>query len=784
MSSAGHGRRLCLVAALLVCAVSGCGGTHNPAYFPDNFFPFGDIIQTHAKPGGTGYFSNFDPKAKRIEVRPIGTNDQNVVNQVRTQHVLLATIYDDKDVPRRNRRIEWMIEGVGNIIEVDESGILPGRGYKTSNKHAVSYTATHEHRLNRGNTNAGDDFMVRPGQTWCTISSAVEGDTHITVYAPGIYEWEKNKVFATIRWVDCTWEFPQPAQARFGTEHVLTTKVFRSTDKQPLAGYRVRYRILDGPAALLMPSQTTDFTAVSDLSGNAQVAIRQAAPVFGVNRIGMEIIRPPDPNAPAGSGIVIARGETSVEWLAPNVVLGHAGPAAAVLGQEIAYTTTVQNNGKIESQGITITSPIPDGLQYVRSQPPAFTDGKQLVWTLGQLPPGQSQSVQAVYKTARQGAVTSTALMTTAEGQRDQKDVVTQVNVAALKVAITGPPTAAIGQPITLQINVTNPGSGPLENVVLTTQFDQNLQHERNVNTLNLQLGTVAPGETKPAALTLTPRAAGRLGTRVIATSNNLSDTAEHFVVVQEPQLGLSIDGPARRYLGRNVEWVLRVKNPTGAPLANVMVRNRLPAELQFVKAEQLGQFQNGEVLWNVGTLGANEERVLQLTTKTASIAKQAVMAALATADGGARKEDQKAIEIFGIPALTPQLVDQGDPAEVGKKVIYQVAITNQGAVAANDIEVKVTIPAETKFLLAKGAGEGKEMPGGVIVFPKANNVAPGQRLEYLIEVQAMRPGDTRCRLEVSSPILTGGPLIEEEPTRIADPGAAPPIPPPPAPPP
>ena len=62
--------------------------------------------------------------------------------------------------------------------------------------------------------------MVRPGQTWCTISSPVEGDTYVTVYAPGIQNWDKNKVYATIRWVDCVWEFPQPAQARFGSEHV------------------------------------------------------------------------------------------------------------------------------------------------------------------------------------------------------------------------------------------------------------------------------------------------------------------------------------------------------------------------------------------------------------------------------------------------------------------------------------------------------------------------------------------------------------------------------------
>ena len=105
-----------------------------------------------------------------------------------------------------------MVEGAGNIVEVDESGIFNGRGYKVDNKYAVSYTDYCEHRITRGNNNPNDDFVIRPGQTWCILSSPVEGDTYVTVYAPGIADWEKNKVYATVRWVDAQWEFPPPAQ--------------------------------------------------------------------------------------------------------------------------------------------------------------------------------------------------------------------------------------------------------------------------------------------------------------------------------------------------------------------------------------------------------------------------------------------------------------------------------------------------------------------------------------------------------------------------------------------
>src|SRR6516165_6497947 len=152
---------LLLLAAAGPAWLSGCFGvSQNPSYFPF-LLPTCDIIRTHAKPPGAAYYANFDPHAVRLEVRPL-----TATSPVRTQHVLIATVYDETGKPRRNRRVEWMVEGVGNIVEVDESGYFPGRGYKVDNRYAVSYTNYCEHRITRGNADPNDDFMIRPGQSW------------------------------------------------------------------------------------------------------------------------------------------------------------------------------------------------------------------------------------------------------------------------------------------------------------------------------------------------------------------------------------------------------------------------------------------------------------------------------------------------------------------------------------------------------------------------------------------------------------------------------------------
>lgn len=786
-------RAPCLFLLLLAaasCCASGCRGlSQNPSYFP-YWVPFGDIVQTHAKPIGPGYYANFDPRSVRLEVRPL-----EATNQVRTQHVLLATIYDENNNPVRNRRVEWLVEGAGNILEVDESGFLPGRGYKVGPKYAVSYTSRNQHKLTRGTETPSDDFMVNPGQSWCVITSASEGDTYVTVYAPEIYNWDKRRVTVNVRWADVSWEFPPPAQARGGAEHVFTTKVFKATDRQPLAGYRVRYKILDGPAAYFLPSRTTEFVATSDLSGNAQAAIAQPTPGFGVNRVSVEIIRPPDPTAPSGSGIPIAKGETSIEWLAPAVQLGHTGPPVALLDQDVVYNTTVTNTGRSESRSQTVAIPIPEGLQFLRSNPPAFVEGKQLVFALGILPAGATHNIQTVFKAIRPGNVTCCAQLQTEEGQRDEKCATTQITTAALRVSLTGPATGLVNMPVNYQITVTNPGPVNLPKVGLKVSFDPGLESPEKVRELTTSIENLGPGEARTLPLvTAIPRSAGRLGARVVATSDSISDMAEHFVVIQVASVSLNVEGPARRYKDRPVDFKIVVSNPGDMPLTNVIVRDRLPAELGFVSASDGGAFAAGEVVWNLGNLGPRAEKTLTLTARAQAVAKAAAQNITVTADGGIRADKGAALEIFALPALKTTLVDAGDPVEVGKKVLYTFEIVNTGTAPADKIEVTALVPPELKIAAVKGPAR-EEILGNQVRFAPVDGLAPGNRLVYEFEMEGAKAGDARFRVQVSAPILTAGTVFEEESTTVVGengavrplaPGGIPPggMPPPPPPPP
>jgi uncharacterized repeat protein (TIGR01451 family) len=754
--------RFCLV-LLAAGLTSGCFGvSQNPSYFP-YLLPTGDIIRTHAKPG-LGYFSNFDPHACRLEVRPL-----EATNPVQTQHVLIATVYDGHGKPRRHRRVEWMLEGVGNIIEVDESGLFPGRGYKVDNKYAVSYTDYKEHRITRGTDNPNDDFVIRPGQTWCVISSAVEGDSHVTVYAPEIYNWDSHKVFVTKHWVDAEWELPQPAVNRAGTEHVFTTRIFRHTDRQPIANYRVRYRIVDGPPAVFVPSRAQEAVAVSDLSGNASVTLAQVSPQPGVNRVSVEIIRPPDPCSPSGAGIVIGRGETTKEWQAPTVGIVKAGPPTAAVGQEVPYTITVTNTGRVEVNAMTVRDAVPEGLQYVRSDPPATVEGSQLTWTLGGLQPGQGHTVRVVFRATRVGPVTNCANVTTTDGFRAEHCTTTQITAPQLAVQKTGPATGVVGVPITYQITVSNPGTGPATNVALSDSFDPSLEHESRANPVELKIGTLAAGESKTVPLTLTPRQVGRLVNRVTATADGgLVARAEHLVTVQSAQLKITKNGPSARYVDRPAVWDIHLTNPGEATLTNVVVRDQLPPELVYVSATQGGQAtpDGREVVWNLGTLQPREDRLVQLTTKCVKMTPRALNVAVATADPGLRVQAEAAIEIRGLPAFRLEVLDVDDPVEVGAKTTYKIEVTNQGSLPGNRVEITAYVPKEMRILKANGPVQPK-IEGQRVTFPPVDSLAPKQALNYSIDVEALQPGDVRFRVELRGLTLGNLPVIEEESTNI-----------------
>ena len=282
----------------------------------------------------SGYFANFDPHAVRLEVTPLEAS-----GPTKSQFLIVAAVTDENGQPRRSRRVEWMVQGVGNIVEVDESGYFAGRGYKVDNQYAVCV-----HGL-QGTRAQG---RRRPRSLYPTRTNVVRAHVRRRGrYArhrvrAGDRERERHKVFVTRHWCDAEWRFPPAAACPAGGQPVLSTQVMRLSDRQPLTNYKVRYRVLDGPPAQLLPSRGAEAEVVSDDAGQAKVTLAELTARPGSTRVAIEVVRPEI----GGPGVVVGRGETTLEWQAPQLALAVTAPPTGVVGQDMPMTITVSNPGQ------------------------------------------------------------------------------------------------------------------------------------------------------------------------------------------------------------------------------------------------------------------------------------------------------------------------------------------------------------------------------------------------------------------------------------------------------
>ncbi|VTU02250.1 60kd cysteine-rich outer membrane protein : Conserved repeat domain protein OS=Pirellula staleyi (strain ATCC 27377 / DSM 6068 / ICPB 4128) GN=Psta_2103 PE=4 SV=1: DUF11 [Gemmataceae bacterium] len=785
-------RTACLAIAALALPLAGC--SHNPGYFP-YYFTGGRIEQSHAKPGGSGYFKNFDPKACKLEITP----NQTITAPLGTQVVLIGSVLDKDGQPRRSRRIEWIVDGPGSIVEADESGTFAGRGYKVDNKYAVTHTNYVTKTITRGNNDAGDDVIVAPGQTFCVVSSAVPGETVVTGYAPEVFNWDNGRVVVKITWGDSRYSFPAPAVVRSGGEHALTTTVSAGgTDAVP-SGYRIRYKVLEGPPAVLVGrgapgtsvsasgGGTTEAEATTDANGEATVRLVETSARAGKSRVAIEIVKPPESGT--GPGTVVSRRETIVEWAEPRIHLGVNAPPTAGAGGTFPVTVTLDNEGAVDSRDARVKVALSDGATLDRSDPPPSRQDANGALTF-QLPPVGGKGKQEVVlqvKPARLGPVTVSAEVSTADGLTATNTATTRVEQGKLQLRVEGPTTAvAGGGAVPLRVAVTNGGGVTAENVTVWARYDDGLRYDAPANPVELAAGTLAPGQTKTLDFPVTATKAGRFGVRATATADGGLTAASEPVAIdaQRAELSVSATGPRLVYLTHDFDWTVTVKNTGDATLSNVVVRATVPAEVRPKQVEGAKVGAN-TVEWSVAELRGGEQRTYRVPVTANRLNDRATLQLQGVADarGGGKvagepitATGESTVAVIGTPAVSMVLVAPPGLVEVGKRTAFKVLVKNEGTVSARNIELTGFAPPELRPVRGAGSVAGAanapapltaRIEGtGRVVFPPLEELRPGETATYTIDLDAAHAGDARFRVEVAAAHLTSA-LKEEQAARV-----------------
>ncbi len=747
---------LCTLAAIGMVATWGCRN-HMP--HAATWAAGGDIQQTHANPPEGGYYANWDPYAVELVVTPLKD-----VNPVRTQHVLVATVLDKDGEPLPNRRVEWIIsEGsVGDIVEVDESGWRASRGYKVDNHYAVSHTNNSAHVLDLGNDDPADDIELTVGQTWCVITSPIEGDTYITAYAPGIYDWGKHKVFVTKHWYDVTWEYPPPATNPIGTTHDFVTKVMKYSDGTPLAGYTVNYTLVDGPAGAFESGGQTASVKTDD-NGVAKVTLSQAAPAEGTNNVGIEIIRPGN-ECECTDPVQIATGCTSKTWIGPDIACNKSAPANVLAGQEFSYTIVVTNPSDVDATNIAVTDTLPNGVTLVSARPPAQGRGQSQTWSLGTIGPRGSSTIDMTVRATRTGTFENCAEVRGDYGLSSRCCATTVVTAPKLALEKECSSQVLVCDPIDYTITVSNPGDGPATNVKIVDRLPSGVVTTDGKNNVTADIGTLEAGQSRQITFQAKASKTGTFRNTATATADDgLTAEAECATVVQQPVLQVTKTGPELRYVGRSVTYEVTVANEGDAAARDTVLVDTIPSATEFVEASDGGQFSDGKVTWNLGTIQPNSSRKVTLSVMPngrGTIRNTATAKAYCTEDSA-----EVSTQIRGIPAILLEVIDIEDPIEVGTNSTYVITVTNQGSADGTNIVIVCILPPEQEYVSSTGAARGS-LDGKTITFAPIPSLAPQAKAEYRVIVRGVQAGDVRFTVALTSDQMTRS-VDETESTHI-----------------
>lgn len=446
----------------------------------------------------------------------------------------------------------------------------------------------------------------------------------------------------------------------------------------------------------------------------------------------------------------------------PALMIQKFAPPEIQVGKPAKFIVQVRNVGSQAADGLVVRDEVPQGTRLISTSPAAEREGSQLVWQLGKLSPGEDRSVEMQVMPTNEGEIGSVATV----AYSAQASVKTRCTMPQLALRLTAPSKVLVGQQQRVKIELRNPGSGDATGVMLYENVPPNVRHPAGP-ALEFDIGTLRAGESRELELVLIAEKPGK-------TVNVLSARGDGNLQVQQqvefeviaPALEVDVNGPERRYLERPATYEVSVENPGTAPAHDIQIITKLPKGLQFVRANNMGEYDPAShaVYWSLAELPEGERGTVELVAMPVETGPQTLQVESRAAMGLA-DQVQRQIVIDGLAAIMFEVRDLEDPIEVGGETGYEIRIINQGTKAATNVQLGVKLPPGLRLLSAEGETQQAEQRGTILFEPIAQLGAKSDTV-YRLRVQGTQAGDQRVTVEVTTDDLAQ-PIRREESTRV-----------------
>lgn len=726
----------------------------------------------------------------------IMVNPTRLIAPVGSEVVLVGGLCGDDGYLVTCQKIEWSLsrDSVGQIVDYSDRGRIWNASKKLSADYVITSTSNRSEIVTRGTPSVTDDIIQQKGQCWVSLTSASEGTSYVTAIAPAAATWPQRRQVATIYWVDCQWAFPNPVSVPAGQSYTLSTRLTRTATNAPIANWIVRYDIVDGTAATFGPDNSTSIEVRTDENGLGNALLQPTSGLAGVTQVHIEVIRPPDPNSDAPR-TKLGEGYTSVTWSAPGLALRATGPQTGAVDSTLVYRLEVYNPGDIPTRGVVVQDVLPPNLQLISSSPAAELFGNRSQWRLGDLQPKNTQVIEITVRAAAGGSLRYAFQAASADGLEANASVDTEITQPSLRLNVSGPSTATVGERIQFRIEVTNTGSQPLDNVTITDRFDSNLEHAEGLTSpIQKVIGRLEPLQTEQFAVGFVVRGQGRICHLLDAAApggqyaqQQVCLTVAAPAVVPQPQLAVVKTGPQEASVGQRVQFSTRVTNTGNVPLTNVRITDTYdsgelePKEsTEGVDPTELAA--SGHLVWVIPQLMPSETARRDVLCVCTQPGDNVVTRVTVAADGGLAQSAEASIRILpGTPGpaadrpppqvptptgqLTVEISELGDPIRIGEATDYEIRIRNARSVADQNVVLRIEFPAGLRFDRLSGpvARRNVSADGRLVQVSPILEVRAGETIpSFHVEATGVQVGEHKVRVVVTSQLSPQGVVAEE----------------------
>jgi len=452
----------------------------------------------------------------------------------------------------------------------------------------------------------------------------------------------------------------------------------------------------------------------------------------------------------------------------PIIETETSGPRKIKVGVPAEYKVTVNNAGDVVAEELLVTVRLPEWAEVVGTQPTtgstrppkAVPEADGLQWTIARLEPGGREELELriIPRKSRpfdlavewaHSPVTSQAMV--------------DVQEAKLLMAISGPDEVFYGEKETYKLNVSNPGTGDAENVMVrllpASPGEEEIAGHR--------IGLIRAGESKVIELELTAHESGPLTIKAEATADGgqLRASVVQEVTVRRAQVEVEITGPAFQYAGTTATYKVRVFNPGNADAQDVHVAAMIPPGGKYLSSNNGGRRGSdaAEVTWNLTTLRAGGEAEFEFKCELTEPGPNRPQV-VCVADEGLRDSAMTSTEVEALADLVLSVVDPQGPVAVDTDVVYEVHIRNRGAKSAKDVDVASFFSDGIDPVSVEGSPH--EIGAGQVIFQRVPTIEAGEELVLRVTARAQMSGNHIFRTELKCDSL-GTTLAAEETTRF-----------------